>query len=114
MRRKKRSWWFLGIALLSLCGFLYFINAFSPETLPFKLSSLNIQLPTLPIFFVLLFLFLFSFFAFVLNNNARGFLIGLFAVIYLLLRFYHFTQIFFLIMLVAIFTTLTLLFAKRA
>src|SRR3989344_585198 len=109
MRRKKRPFWSLVLSLLSLVSLLYLSFSFPPNYL-FRI--MNYELGIMVFFFMLIFLFCFSLFAFLFNNNRRGLFIGLFVVSYLLLRLNHLTQSFFLIILFFLFVTLELVFRK--
>jgi len=111
MHKRKRKLWLLLLAILSLVGFIYLLLSFSPS---FNLQVLSFNLPVIYLFFAALFLFLFSFFAFILASKRRGLFIGLFVVIYLLLRMNHLTHPFFLIMLLVLFGCLELFFVKRS
>ena len=120
MRRRKKSFWLLVFSLLSLASLIYIIFFLSPSSqlhLPLealaKWGITNYQLPILPLFFALLFIFLFSLFAYFLSNTRRGLFSALFVTTYLLLRFFHLTHIFFLIILISLFVTFDLLFRNR-
>ena len=119
MRRRKKSFWLLVFCLLSLASLAYIIFFLSPSSqlhLPLealeKWGITNYQLPILPLFFALLFSFLFFIFYF-LFNIRRGLFSALFVTTYLLLRFFHLTHIFFLIILISLFVTFDLLFRNR-
>ncbi len=107
--RKKGTKLFI-ISIFSLASLLYLILSFSPS---FKLSYLNFQIPIIFVFFVLLFIFIFSISGYIMRSKTQGILIGLFAVSYLLLRFIGLTQLFFLILLLIFFIVLEFLFARH-
>jgi len=119
MRRKKRALWLLVLSFSSLATLIYLVVSFSPSkqfTLPLEAASDAAKwghFPLLPVFFILLFLFVFSLIAYLLNNARRGLFAAFFITTYLLLRFFHLTHIFFLIILIALFFTLELLFTNR-
>ena len=108
MRRKKRSFLLLLIAIASGAGLGYLIFSFPPSS-----QITNYKLPATPLFFALLFLSCASFFGFLLNNIRRGILIGAFINAYLLLRLFGLKQIFFIILLLALFATIELFFKQR-
>ena len=98
------------ISILTVAALTYLILKFSPSA---RFLILNYQFPVIALFLALLFIFLFSLSAFILTSTRRGVLIGLFAVIYLILRLNNLTHPFFLIMLLILFACVELLFAKR-
>jgi hypothetical protein len=98
------------LSFLFLGAFIYFVLNFSPT---FQFSISNMLFPILPIFFILLFTFLFLFFGVLFANRRRGLFIGLFAVIYLLLRMNGLTHPFFLVILIILSGSLELFFVKR-
>mgnify|MGYP001616429146 CR=1 FL=1 len=110
MKRRKKPIWLLIGGLLSLVIFIYLIVFFSPN---FQFSIFNFQLPILPVFLLTSFFLFFSVSSFLLNNMRRGIFIGLFVSVYLLLRFLDLTHIFFLIMLLILFTTLEMFFSYK-
>ncbi|MCL6096633.1 MAG: hypothetical protein M1444_03065, partial [Patescibacteria group bacterium] len=67
----------------------------------------------LPVVLFLGFLFIFSLFAFILNNKRRGFLISCFVLGYLVLKLLNLGHPFFIILLLILLAMLELLFAKR-
>lgn len=109
MRRKHPATLLL-LSLLSLASFIYFILSFSPSS---HFSIFNSQFSTLYVFFPLVFLFIYSAITYLLINTKQGLLFGLFATIYLFLRFIHLTHPFFLILLLVLFISLELFFKKR-
>src|ERR1035437_3348994 len=109
MRKRKKYLWLLIISFLSLFSLGYLVLNFSPT---FQFSILNLQFTILIPGLILLFLFLFSLFGFILNAR-RGFLLGLLAVSYLLLRLNGLTSPFFAILLLLLFGGIELFFVKR-
>lgn len=112
-------WWLLPIFLISLGLFVYIIFSTNPDA-PIQLSakdkftlSPTEELPALPVFFLLFFLTITSLFGFLLNSLRRGIFVGLFVVGFLLLRYYHLTQIIFITLLIAIFAAFELFFLSR-
>src|SRR6185437_4410298 len=111
---------FIGIAsLLALSGLIYFF----PPTLSigFNLISSSIsfplekflQIPILIVFFALLSLSIFSISTYSFTSKIHGGLITGFIVVYLIFRLSHLTNLFFLILLLALFITLELFFSNR-
>jgi hypothetical protein len=120
VKRRKRHFWLLVFSFLLLVCLLYLIINFDPTRkfpiFPAKQDLAprdSLQFSLLPIFFVLVFLSTLTFSAYLLNNSRRGLFIALLITSYLLLRFFHLTHIFFLILLIALFFTLELLFRNR-
>jgi hypothetical protein len=110
MHKKKRPFWLLVISILSLVALWYLILNYSPI---FQFSISNFQFSILIPGFALLFLLVFSLFTFLLNNSRRGFLLGLLAISYLLLRLNGLTSPFFAILLLILFGGIELFFIKR-
>lgn len=110
IRQKKRPFLLLILSFLVFAGLLYLILNFDPTR---KFSVLSSRFSVLPAFFPLLFLCIFSLTAYILNNSRRGLFAALFVTSYLLLRFFHLTHLFFLLLLIALFFTLELLFLNR-
>lgn len=110
MRRKKRSFWFLLISILSLTGLSYLVYSFPPN---YQLQITNYKLNIIFIFSFLIFIFFTSLFSFILNNKRRGLFFGLFVLTILVLRLNRLLHPFFLILLLAFFITLELLFNSR-
>jgi hypothetical protein len=110
MQRRRKPLSLLVLSILSFGVLGYLILNFPPG---FNFSVINFNLSILIFSFLLLFIFLYSLFGFVLNNKRRGLLIGLFVVIYFLLRLNNLTHPFFLILLLILLVMLELLFAKR-
>src|SRR3972149_8387684 len=106
--RRRRQIRFLAVSFLLLVALIYLIWNFPPS---FQFSIFNFSI--LPLFFTLFFLFIYFLFSFILANKRRGFLIGLFAIIFLFLRLNYLTEPFFLILLLILFGSVELLFAKR-
>ena len=120
MRRRKRPLLLFIFSFLAFAALTYLIINFDPTRkfpiFPAKqdlASPDSLQFSLLPIFFVLVFLSTFSLSAYLLNNSRRGLFIALFIIVYLLLRFYNLAHLFFLILLIALFFVLELLFSNR-
>jgi len=109
--RKKRSFGLFTLSLISLAGIIYFLFFTAPEA---KFSILNFQFSNLVVFFLLLFLFLFSFFSCILRKFKHGLLIGTFGTSLLLLYLSKLAHIYFIFLLVALFILLEFLFRKEA
>jgi len=93
-----------------MVSIIYFILNFSPSS---QLSISHLQFAILPIVLALSFLFIFSFFTFILNNKRRGLLIAVFVLGYFILKLMNLAHPFFIILLLILLTMLELLFAKR-
>jgi len=108
MRRHKRPFWLFLIALLLFTTLGYIVFSFPPSS-----HITNYTLPTTPLFFLLLFLSCASLFGFLLNSIRRGGLIGAFIVLYFLLRLFGLKNVFFPVLLIALFVTLELFFNQQ-
>ncbi len=106
MRRKKNVLWLAPVSILSFLTLAYLIDKTSPTE-----NFYNI--PTIPSFFVLLFIFLFSFFSILLENSRRAFLISSFVEIFLILRLVNLTHPFFAVLLIVIFIALELVLKPK-
>lgn len=95
---------------MSLLLLLYLTIAHSPSE---NVSITGIHLSLVFLFFPLLFFFVFSVFSFFAKSNKQGILAAIFCSLYLLLRLNNLTHPFFLVLLLAIFLTLELLFKKN-
>ncbi|MCL5435234.1 MAG: hypothetical protein M1405_02490 [Patescibacteria group bacterium] len=108
--RRKRPLRLLVLGLLSVAVLIYLVLNF-PPTYGFMISDFRFQI--LPIVLVLVFLFIFSLVAFLLNNKRRGFLVAVFILGYFILKLINLTHPFFIILLLILLAMLELLFAKR-
>ena len=97
------------VSFLALATLGYLVLNVSPS---FQFSILNLQFTILIPGLTLLFLFIFSLFSFILNAR-RGFLLGLLAISYLLLRLNGLVSPFFAILLLLLFGGIELFFVKR-
>ncbi len=122
MRKHRRPFILLIISILSFLALASLIFFFPPYTsmmphyliqsLPFSLGKF-IQVPSLLLFFVLLAFFLFTTGSYILKSKKHGILIAGFVISYLLLRLNHLTNLFFLILLFALFVVLELMVSSR-
>ena len=119
MNRRKRPFWLLVLSLLSLAALIYLIVSFSPSSklhLPLealaKWGIINYQLPVLPIFFLLLFSYLFFIFTYLSRNIRRATTVGLLIITYLIFRMLNLDSPYFLLLLIALFISLELFFKK--
>jgi len=110
MQRRRRNYFLLILSLLFLIGLVYLIIYISPNQV---FQVLSIKISVLLLFFLLTFLFIFSFMAFWLKNLRRGMFFGFLIIGLLLLLFYRFIHPFFIIMLIALFGVLELFFSHR-
>ncbi len=109
---KKRSIVSLFFSIIILGLFLFLVFLFPPDqklSLPFQ----SIYIPSLPVFFLLIFLFLATLIIYLFRSLIHGVLIGLFVVSYLLLRLNNLTQPFFLLILALMFLLLEFLFYQK-
>ncbi|MDO8620983.1 MAG: hypothetical protein Q7R31_01745 [Candidatus Levybacteria bacterium] len=108
MRRKHPSM-LLILGLLSLTSLIYLAIYQSPTAnFPFSIF----HFPFIYVFFLLIFLFIYSIFSYLFISTKQGLLFGLFATVYLFLRFIHLTHPLFLIILIALFISLELSLKK--
>ena len=110
MEKKKRSVIMLLFGLLMLIALGYFLYAFSPNSILPNPIPTTIQ--PIYIFFTIFFLFLFFIGTFLLNHLRRGVLFALFLCCYMLLRLNHLGEIYFLLILLALFVSLEFFFTR--
>lgn len=110
MRRNRRSAKLLFLTIISFAAITYIIFFVSPT---FAYPILAFKLPILIVFVSLITLFTFSLTTYISKNKKHGFLVSLFALTYLLFRLSNLTHPFFLLLLLALFITLELLFARQ-
>src|SRR3989344_542970 len=111
MRRKKKNVWLLTLSILSLSSFIYFINSFSPSS---NLPIANYQVPIIPAFFLVFFIFLFFLSSYLLGNLRRSIMIGVLICIYFILRLFDLNNSLYVLLLIALFISLELFFKKKA
>ena len=97
-------------SLIILAGLIFMISIFPPD---YQINLLNINLPIISCFFVLLFFFIFTLGTFLFKSKTQGFLIGLLIIGFLIFRVNNLTHPFFFILLGALFLTLELLFTYK-
>ncbi|MBP9719422.1 MAG: hypothetical protein KBD46_03050 [Candidatus Levybacteria bacterium] len=108
--KKKRSLWLIVLSIILLTGLGYFMYTYNPKSIlpnPFSLYMQPVSL-----FFVLLFLSITSLGMYIFNHTRRGILLGLFLCCYLLLRLNHLTDVYFALILLALFVSLELFFTR--
>src|SRR3989344_9373806 len=110
MRRKKKNVWLLTLSILSLSSFIYFINSFSPSS---NLPIANYQIPIIPAFFLVFFIFLFFLSSYLLDNFRRAITIGVLICLYFTLRLFDLNNPLYIILLVALFISIELFLKKR-
>jgi len=110
MHKKRRPFWLLIVFILSLIALGYLVLNYSPV---YQFSIYNFRFSILLSGLTLLFLLIFSFFTFILNNSRRGFLLGLLVIAYLSLRLNGLISPFFAILLLILFGGIELFFIKR-
>lgn len=110
MRQRKRPTILLLLAILSFIGTISFVIFFSPSH---QFTLITVQIPVLFLFFVTLFLCIFSATSYFFKSKIHGLLLGLFLVCILIFRLNNLAHPFFFILLAALFLTLELLFTYR-
>jgi len=110
MHKKKRSLILLSLAFISFIMEGYLILHFPPA---YHGKILRYTFSIVVPFFILFFLFLYSFLGFVLRNSSRGMRIGIFFCCYLLLRLFGLTQLLFFLLLLALFVVVELFFLQK-
>ncbi len=110
MKRGRRPWLLFIPGVLSLAALSYLVYYYPPD---YQFLISNFQIPVLPVWFVLLFIAVYGIFSFFLNSKRRGFMLSLFAVIYLLLRLNGLTHLLFLLLLIVLFGLIELFYIKR-
>lgn len=110
MAKKKRPFLLLLLSIICLASLGYFIYTYHPKTIfpdPIPLS-----LQPIYIFFLLVFLTAALFAAYIGNTIRRGIFFGLFLCAYLLLRLNQFSEIYFALILFALYISLELFFSR--
>ncbi len=113
MKRNKRSVSVLLSALVFAIALCYLIFQFSPSSkfvIPSFIFLGNGKLSVEYLFYLFFFLFTLCLVWFLSKSRFQGILVGFITVSYLLLRALGFRNIFFLLLLLALFVTLELLF----
>ncbi len=110
MRKRKRFFPFFLISLPSFVMLIFFLFTFPPES---KLRAINYELSTTVVFFLLLFLFIFSIMSCLLQSARRGLFLGVFVCGYFFLRLIQLRNMFFLILLALFLFTLELFFSNQ-
>ena len=106
---RKRSIIYLVISIASLIGVLGIIFLL-PPTHGFNILNFKFNISILLLCFI--FLFLFSVCRYFFQNKKHGIILGLFAVLYLVLRIFDFVHPLFLFLLIALFLSLELLLSS--
>ena len=109
-RTKKRSLLFLVLGFIFLILLFLLVYYLPPD---FQIKLFQFSIPSLYIFFALLFFSLFSLVTYCTNSIKHGLLTGLFVPLYLLFRINNLTHPFFFLLLLALFVVLELLFSYR-
>lgn len=110
MRKRKRYVPYILISLLSIVGFLLFVNTFSPTQ---NLDILFIKIPTIIPFFSLILLTFTGIFSFMFANSRRGLFVAFLIVSFLILQFLHINNIFYTMILISIFLLLEYVFWNK-
>ena len=111
MRKRKNLIPTLLLAILFWGGLGCLVYKVSPHT-PLPLG-LPIPIPSLPLFFLLLFLAFFLSFALLFNNTRRGFLLATGLTALVLLRFFNLLHPLYIVLVIALLVTLELYFLKK-
>lgn len=106
---KKQTIFLTIVGSTSFIIFTYILKSFSPNS---QISLGLLSFSVTPIFFIFLFLTMFSLVTVLLKRKLHGLLIASGTVAYLILRMYGFTQIFYAIFLLALILTLELAFGN--
>lgn len=110
MHGKKRDIKFLILGILCLMILGWFLFSYSPSE-AINIKGININ--TLPVFLLLIFLSIFSLTGFILKNLRRGLLISLSLVAYLIIRLLGLTNPFFPVLILALAVIIELFFSKK-
>ncbi|OGH19049.1 MAG: hypothetical protein A3F31_01245 [Candidatus Levybacteria bacterium RIFCSPHIGHO2_12_FULL_38_12] len=110
MRQRKKLFPFLVLSILSFLGILYVFFFLPPD---FIFFTVNHELSTVWLFFLLLFIFFLSLTFYLLVSLKRATFVGLFVVVFLWLRLIHLTHFLYPILLLLLFILLDLSFQKR-
>jgi len=73
MKRRRKNYLQLPVILLSLIGLIYLIFFINPSQ---SFSVLSFKISALPLFFILIFIFISNLFGFFLKNQRRGIFLG--------------------------------------
>lgn len=111
MRRRKRLIPTVLLAVLCWGGLGYLVYSMSPhQSLPVQSP---IPIPTLPLFFFILFLAFFLSFALLLNSTRRGLLVALGLTSLALLRFLKLFHPLYIVLVLALLVTIEVYFLKK-
>lgn len=109
-KRNRRPVWMLFVGMISTITLGYLVWTYAPT------SSFPAPLPAvlnpLFVFFILVFFSISLLTAYILKHSRRGILLGLFVCSYLLLRLNHLTEVYFALILLALFVSLELFFTR--
>ena len=108
--RKRRNYIYLLFSILFAISTGYIFFNFPPG---YKFPVSNFEIPILPIFFVSLGAFIFSFFTFIFKRKLQGLIFVLFVISYLALRLTGLTHWLFLFLILALFATIELFIYKK-
>lgn len=110
MQKYKRPFHFFLLAILFTIGLIYLLVSFPPS---FVVAWHGFSVPLLAIVGILFACTLFSFCTYLFNSKIQGILFAIFCFAYLFLRYIAVTNIFFLLLLFALFVVLELFFLKK-
>ncbi|MCL4354945.1 hypothetical protein M1349_05820 [Patescibacteria group bacterium] len=108
--RKRKRFLLLLISLIFASGVYFLTTSLPPDK---NITMYNFQFSPIPLLLAGICLFILFLMAFILKNTRRALFLSLFVLGFLLLNFYHLTQIFFLVLLASLFIMLELFFSYR-
>lgn len=98
--RKRHNYIYLFLSILFAISLGYLIKNFPPG---FDYPVMNIGIPILPLFFVLIAGLFFSLLTFILIQKTQGIIVSFFVITFLLLRFYGFNHWIFAVIIISLF-----------
>ncbi|HSW87907.1 MAG TPA: hypothetical protein VLG12_01970 [Candidatus Saccharimonadales bacterium] len=110
MFSKKKRLFFFVLMILSLGVEMYVIKTFPPNAV---IPIITLEIPIVVIFFIVLFVGIFSLVTLFSKKILQGVLFGVFTNIYLLFRYFGFTKLLYQILLLLIFISIELFFFQK-
>jgi hypothetical protein len=108
--RRRHNFIYLLLGILFAILTIYILFTFPPSS---KLAVGNIGIPIIPIFLVSLTGFIFCTFTFIFIQKTQGILIGIFVILYLILRMIGLTHWIFLVLVLGLFTAVEFFIFKK-
>jgi len=109
MKKRKKFIPHLLLFIFSFICLVFLVNSSGPRD---PLILFGVQIPSFPVFYILIFLTFAALSSFVFANLRRGFLIGIFMLIFLTLQYLRYNNIVYTIILIAIVLLIELMFWK--